>query len=57
MTIDTLLGKRFYLLIILKLKTRKIFKWRLTESPCREFVRQQIVDLTYADTEQFTSNN
>ncbi len=54
MTIDTLLGKRFYLLIILKLKTRKITKWRLTEYPSREFVRQQIVDFTYDDTEPKT---
>ena len=38
MTIDTLLGKRFYLLIILNLKSRKIIKWCLTEYPCREFV-------------------
>ncbi len=51
MTIDTLLGKRFYLLIILKLKSREIIKWRLTEYPCREFVRQQIIDFTYDNTE------
>ena len=42
MTIDTLLGKRFYLLIILELKTRKIIRYDLTENPCREFVKQRI---------------
>ncbi len=42
MTIDTLLGKRFYLLIILELKTRKIVRYDLTENPCRELVKQRI---------------
>lgn len=47
MTVDTLLGKRLYLLIILELKSRKVAYWKLTESPSREFVRQQIIDFTY----------
>jgi len=42
MTIDTLLGKRFYLLIILELKSRRIIRYDLTENPCREFVKQRI---------------
>jgi transposase InsO family protein len=42
MTIDTLFGKRLYLLIILELKSRKIVSWNLTENPSREFVRQRI---------------
>ncbi|MDA3808991.1 MAG: hypothetical protein PF518_01550 [Spirochaetaceae bacterium] len=42
MTIDTLFGKRFYLLIILELKSRRIVQWNLTENPCREFVKQRI---------------
>ncbi len=42
MTIDNLFGKRFYLLIILELKTRRIVQWNLTENPCREFVKQRI---------------
>ena len=46
MTIDSLFGKRLYLLIIMQLSTRKIIKWRLTEHPTREFVRQQIIDFT-----------
>ena len=47
MTIDTLFGKRFYLLIILELITRKIVAWSLTESPGREFVRQRIIDFSH----------
>ncbi len=42
MTVDTLFGKRFYLLLILELKTRKIIRYDLTENPCREFVKQRI---------------
>jgi putative transposase len=42
MTVDTLFGKRFYLLIILELKTRKIVQFDMTENPCREFVKQRI---------------
>jgi putative transposase len=42
MTIDTLFGKRFYLLIIMELKSRKIIRYDLTENPCREFVKQRI---------------
>jgi len=54
MTIDTLFGKRLYLLIILELKSRKIVKRNLTENPSREFVRQQIIDFTYDDEESKT---
>jgi transposase InsO family protein len=39
--------KRLYLLLILQLRTRKIVRWRVTEHPTREFVRQQIIDFTY----------
>ena len=46
-TIDTLFGKRFYLLVILELKSRRIVKWRLTQYPTREFVRQRIIDFSY----------
>jgi len=42
MIIDTLFGKRFYLLIILELKSRRIIRFDLTENPCREFVKQRI---------------
>ena len=33
MTIDTLFGKRFYLLIVLELKSRRIIRYDLTENP------------------------
>ena len=65
MTIDTLFGKRFYLLILLELKSRKIVRYDLTENPCREFVKQRIElfsedypekkTLIYDNASQFTS--
>lgn len=65
MTVDTLFGKRFYLLIILELKTRKIVQFDMTENPCREFVKQRIElfsedfeekkTLIYDNALQFTS--
>jgi putative transposase len=47
MTIDTLFGKKLYLLVILELKSRRIVKWDITEYPTREFVRQRIIDFSY----------
>lgn len=65
MTINTSFGQRFYLLIILELKSRKIVRWDLTEYPGREFVKQRIELLTeelpekktliYDNAPQFTS--
>lgn len=65
MTIDTLFGKRFYLLIILELKSRKLIRYDMTENPCREFVKQRIElfseeytdkkTLIYDNSAQFTS--
>ncbi len=52
LTIDTILGKRIYLFIILELKSRKIAHWKLTEYPSREFVRQQIIEFTN-DTDEY----
>ena len=46
MTIDTLFGKRMYLLIILELKSRKIVRWSLTQNPCWEYVKQRIIDFS-----------
>ena len=37
-TVDTLFGKRIYILFIIQLKTRKLVQWRITEHPTREFV-------------------
>ena len=65
MTIDTLLGKKFYILIIIELKSRKIIRYDLTENPCREFVKQRMIlfsedypdekTLIYDNASQFTS--
>ena len=65
MTIDTFFGKRFYFLVILELKSRKIIRYDLTENPCREFVKQRIEIfseelpvkkiLIYDNAPQFTS--
>ena len=65
LTIDTLFGKRFYLLLIMELKTRRIVRYDLTENPCREFVKQRITlfseehpgikTLIYDNASQFTS--
>ena len=59
MTIDTLFGKRFYLLIILELKSRRIVKWSLTQYPCREFVKQRIIDFSeeYPDSHLIHDND
>ena len=64
-TIDTLFGKRFYILTILELKSRRIIRFDLTENPCREFVKQRIElfsedfpgekTLIYDNALQFTS--
>ena len=42
LTVDTLFGKRFYLLLILELRSRRIIRYDLTENPSREFVKQRI---------------
>ena len=65
MTIDTLFGKRFYLFIIIELKSRKIIRFDLTENPSREFVKQRMIlfseeypdekTLIYDNASQFTS--
>lgn len=65
MTIDTLFGKRLYLLIILELKSRKIVRYNLAVNPSREFVKQRIQlfsddtlgqkTLIYDNAPQFTS--
>ncbi|MDA3812153.1 MAG: hypothetical protein PF518_17690 [Spirochaetaceae bacterium] len=67
MTIDTLFGKRFYSLIILKLKSRRIVKYDFTESSRKharaaniiydqgatwEIVRQRIIDFSYDSPEK-----
>ncbi len=50
MTIDTIFGKRFYLLIILKLSTQEIKYWDFTKNPTKEFVRQRIIEFQDRDS-------
>ena len=46
LTIDTMLGKRFYVFAIIFHKTREIARVAITENPTREFVRQQLILFT-----------
>ncbi len=50
-TVDTLFGKRMYVLFIIQLKSRRLVQWRMTEHPTREFVRQQLIEF-----EEFLNN-
>ena len=43
-TVDTLFGKRMYVLFIIQPKSRKLVQWRITENLTREFVRQQVIE-------------
>ena len=42
-TIDTAMGKRYYVFFILYLKSREIVQYAVTMNPSREFVRQQLI--------------
>ncbi len=42
-TVDTMLGKRFYVFAVICHKTREIVRFAITENPTREFVRQQLM--------------
>jgi len=42
-TVDTMLGKRFYVFAVICRKTREIVQFAITENPTREFVRQQLM--------------
>jgi putative transposase len=43
LTVDTILGKRFYVFAVISHKTREIVRLAITENPTREFVRQQLM--------------
>jgi transposase InsO family protein len=43
LTVDTMLGKRFYVFAVISHKTREIVRFAMTENPTREFVRQQLI--------------
>jgi len=45
-TVDSVLGKRFYVFAIISHKTREIIQFAITENPTREFVRQQLMLLS-----------
>lgn len=45
-TVDTIFNKRFYVLFIIRHKTREIIQFAITTNPVREFVRQQIIDFS-----------
>jgi putative transposase len=46
LTVDTMLGKRFYVFAVISHKTREIIHFAITENPTREFVRQQMILLS-----------
>jgi len=46
LTVDTMLGKRFYVFAVICHKTREIVQFAITENPTREFVRQQLMLLS-----------
>jgi len=46
-TIDTILGRRFYVFFILYLKTRQIVRFGVTDNPTRLFVRQQLIEFRW----------
>jgi len=43
-TIDTVTNQRFYVYFIICHKTRQVVHFAMTKNPCREFVRQQLIE-------------
>jgi transposase InsO family protein len=43
LTVDTMLGQRFYVFAVISHKTREIVRFAITENPTRECVRQQLM--------------
>lgn len=43
LTVDSLLGKRFYVHFVIHHKARKIVQFAITQNPVREFMRQQMM--------------
>ena len=46
-TLDTILGKRFYIFFIIHLQTRQIVRYAVTTNPTIQFVRQQVIEFTW----------
>ena len=47
-TVDTLFNQQFYVFFIIRHKTREIIQLGITKNPVKEFVRQQIIEFTFA---------
>ncbi|MBN2036017.1 MAG: transposase [Chitinispirillaceae bacterium] len=45
-TVDTVLNKRFYVLFFISHQTKQIVRFAVTENPAKEFVRQQLIELS-----------
>ena len=45
-TIDTILNQRYYVFFIIHHKSRAIAQFSITQNPCREFVRQQLIEFS-----------
>ncbi len=46
-TLDTILGKRFYIFFIIYLQTRQIVRYAVTTNPTRQLVRHQLIEFTW----------
>ena len=45
LTVDTVFGRRFYVLVIIALKSRRIVEYAVTTAPTTLFLRQQLIEL------------
>jgi putative transposase len=45
-TVDTILNKRYYVLFFISHQTKEIVRFAVTENPIKEFVRQQLIELS-----------
>lgn len=45
-TVDTIFNKRYYVFFIISHGTKEIIRFAITENPTREFVRQQLIELS-----------
>jgi hypothetical protein len=43
-TIDTMMKQRFYVFFIIYHQTREIVQFAITQNPCREYIRQQLIE-------------
>ena len=51
-TIDTIMGKRYYVSFILYMKSSEIIQHTVTSNPCREFVNQQLIEFSNSIMEE-----